>query len=203
MKLQHDNPFFSFMDKIGDFIALNLLFILSCIPIVTIGASCCALYGTLKKRLHDEERSIFYDYVIYFRTNFKNATLLFLFYSVIFSLLLYYSHYIAKGNSTIIEIVGYLFLFLYFTFSMLYCFPLQTTFLNTPWNLIKNSFFTAFLHLPNTILLFFLTYLPIVITWLYPNLFPITCLYWVTIGFSINCIISISITTPIFNKYKS
>ena len=49
MKLSPDNKFFSAVSKIGDFIVLNLLFIITCIPVITIGASCCALYYTIKK----------------------------------------------------------------------------------------------------------------------------------------------------------
>lgn len=44
-----DNPIMEFIAKIFDLILLNLLFIFSCVPIITIGASTSALsYVTLK-----------------------------------------------------------------------------------------------------------------------------------------------------------
>ena len=39
-----DNPVMQFLSKMFDLIVLNLIFILSCIPIITIGASISALY---------------------------------------------------------------------------------------------------------------------------------------------------------------
>lgn len=44
-----DNPIMEFIAKIFDLILLNLIFIFSCVPIITIGASTSALsYVTLK-----------------------------------------------------------------------------------------------------------------------------------------------------------
>lgn len=39
-----DNKFFTFMGRVADLILLNIIFLLSCIPIVTIGASITAMY---------------------------------------------------------------------------------------------------------------------------------------------------------------
>ena len=44
-----DNPVMEFIAKIFDLVILNLIFIFSCVPIITIGASTSALsYVTLK-----------------------------------------------------------------------------------------------------------------------------------------------------------
>ena len=45
MKLfNYDSPFWSFMSRLADLIILNLLWIVFCIPVVTIGASTTAMY---------------------------------------------------------------------------------------------------------------------------------------------------------------
>ena len=36
---QIDNPFFRFMGNVADLVILNFLFLICCIPIVTVGAS--------------------------------------------------------------------------------------------------------------------------------------------------------------------
>lgn len=46
MNFSPDSKFFAVMSKIGDFIVLNILFVITCIPIITIGTSFCALYTT-------------------------------------------------------------------------------------------------------------------------------------------------------------
>ena len=39
-----DSRFFSFFTRLADLILLNFIFLLTCLPIVTIGASFAALY---------------------------------------------------------------------------------------------------------------------------------------------------------------
>ena len=43
-KLKIDNPFFRFMGKLGDLVILSVLWLLCCLPVVTIGASTTALF---------------------------------------------------------------------------------------------------------------------------------------------------------------
>lgn len=43
--LQNDGKFVKVLNRIADLVGLNLLAILFCIPIVTIGASITAVYG--------------------------------------------------------------------------------------------------------------------------------------------------------------
>ena len=47
MSFHPENKFFNFMSKIGDFIVLNILFLMTSLPIITIGASSCALSDVL------------------------------------------------------------------------------------------------------------------------------------------------------------
>lgn len=42
-----NNIFFRIMGRLGDFICLNLCYLMACIPIVTIGSATCALYEVL------------------------------------------------------------------------------------------------------------------------------------------------------------
>ena len=45
MKLfNYDSPFWSFLNKIADLVLLNVLWLVFCIPIITIGASTAAMY---------------------------------------------------------------------------------------------------------------------------------------------------------------
>ena len=39
-----DNPFFTFMSRVGDILILNILFVATSIPLVTIGMSLSAMY---------------------------------------------------------------------------------------------------------------------------------------------------------------
>ena len=60
---------FRFLCRTLDLICLNFLFILTCIPVVTVGASVCAMYSVLLKAVRNEESYIFRSYLRAFRRN--------------------------------------------------------------------------------------------------------------------------------------
>jgi len=69
-----DNPVFRFLSGIFDLILLNAIFILTSLPLFTIGASLTAMYAVLLWRENDEG----YLYKIYFssfRKNFRQAAI--------------------------------------------------------------------------------------------------------------------------------
>lgn len=201
MKINPENKFFSLMSKIGDFITLNLLFLITCLPVITIGASCCALYYSIKKRILDKESYVFHDYVSAWKENFKNATCIWCFFLVLLPVLFYFSGYFVHHLTNIFVVAAYMIFLLCFLFTLLYVFPLQATFVNTPPRIIKNAFLTAILHLPHTVGLLVVTILPVSITWLFPQAFYFTLAYWLLIGCSLTCIATVMITGKAFEKY--
>lgn len=202
MNFSPDSKFFNFMSKLGDFVVLNILFIITCIPIFTIGASFCALYTVCKKRLADEESYIIRGYLAIWKENFKNATIMWVFFLVWLPILLSLTNLATKHLNNVILFSFCLLIILWYIFSMLYAFPLQASFINTPFRIIRNSFLTAMAHLPYTIVLFAVTMLPAVITWLFPGALYFTFTYWLLIGFSLNGILSVLITERVFRHYR-
>ena len=51
----YDNPVMQFISKIFDLVILNLIFIFSCIPVFTVGASLCALNYVSLKMVRNED----------------------------------------------------------------------------------------------------------------------------------------------------
>ena len=49
MKFNPDSPFFQFMNSLAAFIGLNLIFLITCLPIFTIGPALTALYTVTMK----------------------------------------------------------------------------------------------------------------------------------------------------------
>ena len=58
-KLSIDNPFFGFMDRLGDIVILNILFLICSVPIITMGASVSAMYQALREMEEDTYISAF------------------------------------------------------------------------------------------------------------------------------------------------
>ena len=58
MQYNQDSKFWHFATLVADFILLNLLFIVLCIPIITIGPALAALIHTTLKLSEDENRTL-------------------------------------------------------------------------------------------------------------------------------------------------
>ena len=54
-KISMDNPVFRAMGRAADLFVLNILFLLTCIPVITIGAAQSALYAVTLKMVRGEE----------------------------------------------------------------------------------------------------------------------------------------------------
>lgn len=79
-----DNPVMEFIAKIFDLVILNLIFIFSCVPIITIGASTSALSYVTLKMMRGEDPYIWRNFWKSFRQNFKQGTLVWIFSILIF-----------------------------------------------------------------------------------------------------------------------
>ena len=70
----YDNKFFQTLNQILDFVVLSLIWTVSSLPIITIGACTTALYHTVDKVLRREEGKMWKEYWRVFRRDFKRAT---------------------------------------------------------------------------------------------------------------------------------
>lgn len=141
MKTVFDNRFWQFMAKTADFVVLNLLFLLTCLPVITIGTSVSALFCVTIKEADTESAYLIKGYLSAWKKNFKEATpvwilhlaLSFLF---LFSFRFWYS--LKTGLSAVIcTVLAVLFFIL--ILSMIYTYPLIARYKNTRRQTLKNS----------------------------------------------------------------
>ena len=69
-----DNIFIRILSRIFDLIVLNILWVVFCLPIVTIGASTTALYSVTLKMVVNEEGYLIRDFWRAFKRDFKQST---------------------------------------------------------------------------------------------------------------------------------
>lgn len=168
-----DSPLMNFLNKVADIMILNVIFMISCIPFVTIGASFSAAYYIGYKMVKDEESYIVKGFFKAFKENFKQATIIWLIVlaaiSVIFldyRIILYSGigfprwMIISMVTVTVVVLMG-----------VVYMFALQARYTNTVKNTIKNSFLMALSHLPTTFLLIVIYAVPVVICYFIPRVF--------------------------------
>ena len=93
-----DNAFFRFMSRVADALILNLFFLITSIPIVTIGASYTAMYYYCTKAVGNEEGYLWKSYWKSFKTNFVQGFLMELFFVVV-GVILYVDLKYLYGNA--------------------------------------------------------------------------------------------------------
>lgn len=167
-----DGPFFSFFSRLADLFWLNLLYIICCIPIVTIGAATTALYYVTLKMAKDEESYITKSFFKSFKDNFKQATIIWLIFFVILIIMVTDLFIINGGtfdnifnNKSIsnIVLVAVGIIGMVVTFILTYVFPLLARFDNTVKNTIKNAFLISVRHLPYTVAMIVISIIPVAI----------------------------------------
>lgn len=150
------------LGKITDIVIINLLTLLLCIPVITAGASFTAMHYCCLKLVRNEESGIAKQFFHSFKDNFKQSTIIWLIFLVLFGFfgvdlyLLYLnptsiSYYILGG----ILVFAVLILFIG---SMVY--PLQAKFVNPIPRTLKAAFVFSFKNFPRTLLILLAEALP-------------------------------------------
>ncbi len=153
------------LSKLGDMFILNFIYVLSCIPIITIGASTTALYYTTLKMAENNESYVWRDYWKAFKSNLKQATVIWL---IVFAgwAVVALDFLIAGGLSmqlgTIVAI-GVVVVAVFLGILGLYVFPLLARFDNTVVRTMKNAVMIAIRHLPSTILIALIQAVPLLV----------------------------------------
>lgn len=69
-----DHPVWNFIGKLVDMLLLTLVWMVTSIPVVTIGASTTAMYYVMLKLAEDKEGNVYSSYFRAFRDNFRQST---------------------------------------------------------------------------------------------------------------------------------
>lgn len=160
-----DNKFFTFMGRIADLIILNLLCIVCCIPIVTIGPAITAMFYVTMKMVRNEEAYIVKGFFHSFKENLKQGIIINIIILAAFTMLSLDISLVRGMEGTVYKVLLYIFLVLLFMSMLiyLYIYPVLAKFYNT----IKHTFINAFLmsirHLPYSILMIVISLLPFAI----------------------------------------
>ena len=148
-----DNAFFRFMGKLFDVVALNLVFIIVCIPIVTIGPAISALYYASVKSIRRDRSYTIKEFFKAFKRDFKQSfivgLILVLAAVIIYVDIRFVVDYI-KNDFTAMRYV-YLVIGLVISFISVYIFPLISRFSLKISGLFRLSFYLAIRHLLTTI----------------------------------------------------
>ena len=111
MQYNQDSKFWHFATLVADFILLNLLFIVLCIPVVTIGPAIAALIHTTLKLSEDENRTLVKPFWNEFKRDITKKMLLWIVYFVLIAALVYMAQFywnFANNNAELFKIIGFM-----------------------------------------------------------------------------------------------
>ena len=163
--LSYDSKFGQLFLKLSYGCCLNVLWLVCCLPIVTIGASTTALYYTSFKIAKDEGSFITTMFFRSFKRNFKQATIIWLIMLaaglliVGDGILLYRLHAASSGGIAVVWtllLAALIAAAIAYAIVLTYIFPLLSIADNTTPAMFKNAFLIGTHYLFVTILVFFI-----------------------------------------------
>ena len=155
----------SFLLKIGELFALNILWLLCCLPIVTAGAATTALCRVVLNNLRKQGRS-YRDFFQIFRSEFRQSTILWLILAIVGAALLFNWYFALRLDGSAFRIAFLVALgivsFVY-AIVMTFVFPLQAQFDNSVLNTVKNAFLMGMANPLGTIIMIAFNAIPLLL----------------------------------------
>lgn len=160
-----ESPIMRLLGRVGDLLILNIMMMICCIPIITVGAAYTAMHYVLLKIIRGEEGYLIRGFFKSFARNFKQATLLWLLMLLVIGIFVgdvFIFNYsgVVFPKAVIIAVLAVAVILLLIS---MYIFPVLARFDNTIRNTLKNAMIIAFINLPKTILMALFYALPLVI----------------------------------------
>ena len=197
--------FFRFFTRVFDLMWLNILFLVCCLPIITIGASTSALYSVCLKLVRNEETYVTKDFFHAFRQNLKQGIFLHLILSLI-TIIVAFDLFVMWNIMEYAVLYKWAFIVMIifsalFFIAAIYVYPLLAQFNNTVKGYLRAAFGLALKHFPYSVMFLLLTATPIAAALLIPGALEWEILICLMIGFSGMVYMNSCFFSVIFNKY--
>lgn len=171
------------LQMIADLLLLNLCFLLCSLPVLTIGPSVAAMYGTLFKK--ERSHGICTTFFQQFRQNFTQS---FALWSIVLGLgfLLAVDFHLLNLLSGSYVWVRYILILagIALVGTSCYAFPMIAHYHSPNARIFKTAFLLSIYKLPYTVLLIALAILPLIFLILSTDLFAATLIIWILVGFA-------------------
>lgn len=198
-----DSPAIRFLWKAADLIALNLLWLICCIPVVTIGPATTAMYCVARKIAKGEWPAIGKTFFGELRANFRQSLIVFLALLIPVCLVAIYLVLSLSGALDSLALLKYL---CYLAVAIIgcvctYAYPLMAHFDNSVGNTLKNA---ILLPLANPLLALVATGLNLLPVWIMLinyQVFVTVSFFWLVVGFSLTALINTKMLGLLFARF--
>lgn len=200
--LSPDSKFMQVVSRFTDLVILNVLYLLTCLPIFTIGAATAAMYTLCFRMVRNREEGLFRSCFRSFRDNFKQGTLVWLLLLFIgVPAFFYFDTFFAMEGGVRYLFVVFFSVLVLTLFVGSYSFPLISQFANTTRAMLRNSLLLSLTHLPQTLAVTVINLLPWALLFVNWNLFMQVSFLLLTLYFSAAAYMNAAILWKVFKPY--
>ena len=197
---EEGSPFQRFLNKVADLLILNLVTLVMCIPIITIGAALTAMHYVLLKMVRGEEGYIVKSFFRSFKREFGQATILWILFVALGALMASNMVLVLEGTGhypiwlpSSILVAAVLELII-----MIYTFALLSRFDNSVYHTLLNAVTLTFSELPRSLAMAVITLTPAIAFLTTTVLLPLLVLF----GLSVPGYACAMVYDPIFRKIE-
>lgn len=196
-----DSKLMTSLSHLGDLVLLNFFFLLTCLPVFTIGAAVTALYTVNFRNLKEWEHGLI-AYFKAFRDNFKQATVIWLILLLIGGCTLFDVMLFRQLTGALHYLyVPSIILFVLVIFTASYAFPLLSQFNNGNKQTMKNALLLSLGYLPRSLLIAVLNAIPFMFLAFDLLLFMNAAFLWVFLYFSAIAYFNTLLLKKVFAPY--
>ena len=201
-----EGALFRIVERLTNLVVLNLLYLLFCIPIITIGPATAALhYVTLKYAANEEDR-VWAPFIHSFKQNFKQGIIVGFLTTVVGVFLafdLYWIYQMVNAGQAFDKIVLVLVSLACIIYLMVtaYIYPLLARYDNALKQMFRTALILAIRHLPATVCLAIISAAPIVLLMYTPTTFMLVLTFYFFIGYAAIALLHDKLIHRIFVQY--
>lgn len=199
-----DSRIMIFLSRVADLVILNILWLVCCVPVVTIGASTTAMYHVIRHWQKDSVSSVVRDFFQSFKEDFKQATPVYLILliptaAVVMNAMMIFNPENSAAVPSYLLVIWFISaLILLFISSFVY--PVMAFFADSIFKTLRNAMVLALANLPRTILISILNLLPVILLFVNLSFFLQSSIFWLMIGGALVAYLNMSILKPVFKK---
>ncbi len=198
-----DSKIMQIISRVTDLILLNILYLLTCLPVFTVGAATSAMYTLCFRMMREEDSGVLKPYFKAFRENFKQGTAIWLLILLVVGPALYYFDRVWQMGG-IVRFSGLLFILIAVAGLMTasYAFPWISQFRNTTSQSLQNALILSVSHLPRSLCILGINLLPVILWAVNYDLFEKISFLWLALYFAAAAYMNSGLLWHVFKPYR-
>ncbi|MBQ3529036.1 MAG: YesL family protein [Oscillospiraceae bacterium] len=198
-----DSPIMVALSRLADMFFLSVLWLVCCLPIITIGPSTAAMYYVALKWARKEDVKLSTAFFDAFKKNFKQGVALNLIFLVVGTVLAldYIIMSAQEGTYGTISSVCFFVMGMWLMAIMFYAYPLQAQFYNTVRQTLINAAQLAVTKFPVTIAVFVINLLPLIVGFISLPLLIRTIPLWLLLAPGAAACVNAKMFAKMFDKF--